>query len=101
MGRTRGARPSTTAEENKTALKKATAEPQLCENAESSHREREQSFSLCPSANGSNQKRDLQKTGLKIAAAKIFALLFDTIREASAVKLLLCKDYWTPNENGI
>lgn len=55
---------------------KAAAEPQLCGNVESSHRGHKESLTPCPSENGSNQKRDLQKMGSKIAAAKIFALLF-------------------------
>lgn len=68
---------------------------------ESIHGECEQSFTPCPSANSKNQKTDLQKMGLKIAFTKIFVLLFWHHHKTSAAKLLLCKDYWTPNENGM
>lgn len=54
----------------KMGIKKAPAESQLCGNVKSSHREREQ-FPSFPTRK-QWQLGDLQKTGLKIAAPKIF-----------------------------
>lgn len=55
-----------TEENAKMEIKKATAEPQLCGNVKSSHREHEQFPSL--SIRKQWQPGDLQKIGLKIAA---------------------------------
>lgn len=54
-------------------IKKATAEPQLCGNFKSSHREHHQFPSL--SIRKQWQPGDLQKIGLKIPAPKIFAIV--------------------------